>query len=96
MKKMYIDDLSLLEIIKLKSALVPTPASIGPPNLHEQPGLTLPPNRSILQHQLADLKEFTDRNKMKINVKKTKIMPFNTTKQLDFLPQLSFSNSSPL
>ena len=60
MKKKYVDDLSLLETIELKTALVPSTPIIGPPNLHEQPGLTLPPDRSILQHQLEDLLEFTD------------------------------------
>ena len=96
MKKKYVDDLSLLETIDLKTALVPSTPIIGPPNLHEQPGLTLPPDRSILQHQLDDLLEFTDTNKMKINFKKTKILPFNFSKKYDFLPQLSFPNCEPL
>ena len=96
MKKKYVDGLSLLETIELKTALVPSTPIIGPPNLHEQPGLTLPPDRSILQHQLEDLLEFTDTNKMKINFKKTKILPFNFSKKYDFLPQLSFLNCEPL
>lgn len=33
---------------------------------------------------------------MLINVKKTKIMPFNTCKNYDFLPQLFFPDSDPL
>ena len=80
------DDLSLLETIELKTALVPSTPIIGPPNLHEQPGLTLPPDRSILQHQLEDLLKFTDTNKMKINFEKTKILPFNFSKNLTFFP----------
>ena len=96
MKKKYVDDLSLLESINLKTALVPAPPIIGPPNLHEQPGLVLPADQSVLQHQLADLLVFTDDNKMKINFKKTKIIPFNTTKKYDFLPQLHFPGCEPL
>ena len=53
-------------------------------------------DQSVLQHQLADLLVFTNDNKMKINFKKTKILPFNTTKKYDFLPQLHFPGCDPL
>ena len=96
MKKKYVDDLSMLEALDLKSSLVPCPTIIGPLNLHEQPGLCLPPDQSILQHQLKDLLEFTINNKMKINFKKTKILPFNLSKKYDFLPQLFFPDHEPL
>ena len=86
----------MLEIIDLKTTLVPSPQIIGPPNLHERPGLSLPANQSILQHQLADLADFTVRNKMKINHKKTKVIPFNFSKKFDFLPQLHFPSCDPL
>ena len=33
---------------------------------------------------------------MKINFKKTKILPFNLSKKFDFLPQLNFPNCEPL
>ena len=82
MKKKYVDDLSLLESINLKTSLLPYPVLIGPRNFHELPGLYLPPEKSTLQHQLSDLLAFTEANKMKINTKKTKIMPFNLTKKL--------------
>ena len=77
MKKKYVDDLSLIEAIDLKSMLVPSTPIFGPPKLHEIPGLHLPPEQSILQHQLADHLDFTEANTMKINSKKTKIIPFN-------------------
>jgi hypothetical protein len=96
MKKKYVDDLSLLEAIDLKSMLVPSIPIFGPPNLHEIPGLHLPPEQSILQHQLADLLDFTEANKMKINSKKTKIIPFNLSKKNDFLPQLNLPNCPPI
>ena len=69
---------------------------IGPPNQHAQPGLHLPTDQSVLQHQLADLLVFTNENKMKINFKKTKILPFNVSKKYDFLPQLYFPQNEPL
>ena len=95
-KKKYVDDLSLLESLYLQRVLVPSAPIIGPPNEHEQSGLHLPPNYSILQHQLADLLDFTNSNKMKINFKKMKILPFNTCKKYEFLPHINFPNSEPL
>ena len=96
LKKKYVDDLSMLEKIDLKSSLKLANPIIGPPNYHEIPGLFLPPNMSILQHQLEDLVTYTHKNGMKINMKKTKIMIFNFSKKFDFLPQLSFPGSDPL
>ena len=90
------DDLTLLECIDLKSTLVPAASIVGPPNLHEIPGLSLPVEQSVLQHQLADLLDFTNENKMKINFKKTKVIPFNFSKKFDFLPQLHFPDHQPL
>ena len=90
LKKKYVDDLTLLEAISLPTTLVPAPPFIGPPNIHEMPQLALPPDLSILQHQLADLAMFTEENKMKINHKKTKILPFNFSKKFDFLPRPHF------
>ena len=95
LKKKYVDDLSLLESINLRMSLIPSTPIIGPPNLHEIPGLSLPASLSVLQHQLADLANFTSINKMRIN-KKTKVMPFNFSKKFDFLPQVSFPGCEPL
>ena len=86
----------MLEKVSLKSALVPLPRIIGPLNFHESSGLTLPPDNSILQHQLADLDYFTAKTKMKINYKKTKIISFNFSKKFSFVPQLGFPNTDPL
>ena len=77
-------------------SLIPSTPIIGPSKYHEQPGLILPADQSVLQHQLADLLAFTDENLMRINLKKTKILPFNTTKKFDFLTQLNFPGSDPL
>ena len=86
----------MLERVDLAATLVPAPPIIGPANFHERPGLSLPPDQSILWHQLADILNFTDSNKMKINHQKTKIMPFNFSKKYDFLPQLHFPDNDPL
>ena len=96
MKKKYVDDLSMLESLNLKMTLVPSSTIIGPRNIHETSGLHLPVENSVLHHQLADLAEFTEKNKMKINIKKSKIISFNLTKIYDFLPQLFFPHCDPL
>ena len=90
-KKIYIDDLTLMEAIKLKGTLVPmTPQMIGPLEFHSRCGLVLPADRSILQHQLEDIYNFTVDNMMMVNKKKTVIMPFNFTNLYDFVPTLTF------
>ena len=94
--KKFVDDLTLLEVVKLKNNLVPKEVIIGPPNYHERHGLHFPAENTILQHKLEDLLAFTQENEMKINVKKTNIIPFNFTKSLDFIPQLSFPGEDPI
>ena len=60
-------------------------------------GLYLPAEQSVLHHQLADMVAFTkNKNKMNINSKKTKIIPFNFTKKFNFLPQLNLPGADPL
>ena len=59
-KKIYIDDLSELEVVALKKTLVKMdPAFIGLLNFHERCGLVLPPDKSLLQHKLGDIQKFT-------------------------------------
>ena len=92
----FVDDLTLLEVVKLKGNLVPQDTFIGPPNYHERHGLKFPPESIIIQHKLEDLLKFTEENKMKINLKKTKIIPFNFSKSMDFIPELHFPGGESL
>ena len=94
--KKFVDDLTMMEVVNLKENLVQKLPTIGPLNFHERHGLDLPRERSILQHKLDDLLQFTNKNKMMINAKKTNIMPFNFTKSLDFIPNLSFPGGDQL
>ena len=94
--KKFVDDLTLLEVINLKGSLIAKEPFIGPPNFHERHGLCLPPEKTILQHKLEDLLRFTTDNEMKINAKKTNIIPFNFTKSMDFIPELSFPGGKQL
>ena len=91
MKKIYIDDLSILDSINLRNSLLPiSPTFIGPMNYHEGCQKYLPLDQSILQHKLEDMQNFTNKNLMLINKKKTMIMPFNFCKTYDFVPALKF------
>ena len=94
-KKLYIDDLTELEAVDLKS-LVPIEPFIGPLNYHERCGLSLPPEKSILQHKLADMQRFTKENMMLINKKKTVIMAFNFSTSRDFIPRLNLPGEDEL
>ena len=94
-KKLFVDDLTLLEKISLSSLIEDKPF-IGPQPYHGRFNLTQPPNESILQHQLQDLVKYTKENHMVLNSKKTKCIPFNNSQTKDFIPKLSVEEVSNL
>ena len=94
-KKSFIDDLTLLEKVSL-SQLIEKKRIIGPLNYHDRFNLTLPHNRSILQHQVGDLQIFTKERHMKLNNKKTKCIPFNNSLTKDFMPQIWIEDNEAL
>ena len=67
---------------------------IGPLNYHDRFNLAIPPHKSILQHQLQDLKVFTKQHHMILNSRKSKCIPFNSLKSKDFMPQLELEDGS--
>ena len=90
-KNSFIDDLTMLEKMSL-SKLVQKERIIGPLNFHDRFNLVMPESESILQHQLADLKDYTSRHHMVLNHKKTKCIPFISSKTKDFMPQLNVND----
>ena len=56
----------------------------------------MPPEQSILQHQLQDLLRFTKEHSMVLNAKKTKVFSFINSKTRDFFPQLSIEPGNQL
>ena len=94
-KKSYIDDLTLLEKVSL-SDLKEKVRIIGPLDYHDRFNLTLPQEKSILQHQLEDLVRYTAEQSMVLNKKKTKCLPFILSQTKDFLPQLKLEEGSAL
>ena len=89
MHALYIDDLSEAEAIELKKEL------INDPVIHERTQQVLP-NGSILQKNLEKIEDFTDRNQMKINPAKSKVMIFNKSRTYDFPPELFFKDGQIL
>ena len=95
MHALYIDDLSEAEAINLKKRLINDPVVRPfPLNYHERTQHVLPV--STLQNQLCKIEDFTDRNMMKINSSKSKIMIFNKSKNYDFPPEYAFKDGKNL
>ena len=65
-----------------------------PLNYHERTGHVLTCQSNFLQNTLDDLQEFTNDNLMKINISKTNVMLFNTSRNFDFPPELKLSGSA--
>ena len=92
-KKSYVDDLTLLEKVSLFD-LQKRERIIGPLDYHDRFNLALPPEQSILQHQLEDLVRYTSEQSMVLNEKKTKCLPFIFSQTKDFQPRLSLEEGS--
>ena len=78
------------------SHLIQKKRNIGPLNYHDRFNLMLPRNRSILQHQVSDLKIFTQQQHMKLNSRKTKCMPFISSLTKDVMRQISIEDDETL
>ena len=90
----YVDDLTLLESIKLRDQLmkVPESAVTHPVPYRARTGHVFPLTNSEVYKQLRATEEYANQNKMKINYTKTKTMLFNNCKNLDFLPELEVAD----
>jgi hypothetical protein len=92
-KKSFIDDLTLLEKVSLND-LQQKARIIGPLNFHDRFNLTLPPEKSILQHQMQDMQIYTSDRHMKLNSSKTRCIPFNNSETRDFMPQIQLEEGT--
>ena len=84
----YIDDASQARSINLNEDLssINTHNRPRPLEFWEHSGHIIKQSHNHLQNDLNNLKQFTDRNLMVVNQKKTLIMKFNFHKKLDFPP----------
>ena len=75
------------EVLNLKEILQPVEDNlVGPRTFHDRHGLVNSSNTK-LQSRLKNIEKHTEIQKMKINTKKTKIIPFNFTRNYDFIPR---------
>ena len=85
----YIDDLSLLRAINLKSSLSPDPQDRPRPLAYnERTQQVLSSSDNPMQEELDNLTIFASENLMKIKEKKTNVMKFSFSRSYDFPPEL--------
>ena len=92
----YVDDLTVAEALNLKQKLKNDPEKTWeePINYHSRTKQILPSHESKVQEQLNKLHEYAIENEMKINIDKSKVMLFNTSKTRDFSPELKLDNDT--
>ena len=84
----FVDDLTVAEAVKMKQDLtsIPPESRPLPDAYHSRTGHILPESKSKVYNQLQKTQLYCKENQMKINFKKTKMMLFNPSKTLDFMP----------
>ena len=85
----YVDDMTIAESIKLKDVLVSVPDRPLPDNFHARTGHALPAEKSNVYKQLISTNQYAEKNEMKLNFKKTKLMIFNSGRNMDFMPDMN-------
>ena len=89
----YQDDLSLGEVINLKTQLCQSSDMSGPKTYHDRNYLELQPQTSKIQKQLNDLYKYVIDHNMSVNSQKTQIFPINFSRKYDFIPKLSYNSN---
>jgi hypothetical protein len=77
------------EALDLKTCLETDKNQVRPLTYHNRTEQSLPPENSKVQAQLNEIEKYARDNEIKVNIKKTKIMLFNTAKIRDFTPDLN-------
>ena len=90
----YVDDLTILEAINLKEALIPNPGRPLPDSYHARLGLKLDESKSKVYDQIMKTENYAHENDMKLNTAKCKIIVFNPTVTYDFVPELQVEGNS--
>ena len=91
----YVDDLALAEAIDMKTQLthVPVEERTLPDAYRARTGHKLINEKSNVYDQLKKTQLYADQNKMKLNIKKTKLMLFNPCSSKDFMPEIVINNT---
>ena len=90
----YVDDLTIAEAVKLKKSVNFTPVTDRPQpdSYHARTGHSLKPELSSVFKQIKEVEQYSVKNEMKINQKKTKFLLFNNSKIIDFMPKFTLGN----
>ena len=90
----YVDDHTFAEAINLKQNLQPCPPEeiCRPLNFHNRTGNFLPDGVSIMNQELDKLTRYTEELQMEINIRKSKVMPFNPHRKYDFMPEVKINS----
>ena len=90
----YVDDLTIAESVDLKSLEVkPSDQRILPEDFHSRTGHNIITEKFSFVTQIDSIQNYANRNKMKVNLKKTKIILVNPSKTYDFLPNVKFQEN---
>ena len=94
----FVDDLTMLKSIDLKSQLRKASEStmVRPLNYHERTEHFLPVEYNEMQIEMNNLQDFCSTKKMVINSKKTKVMLFNSKTAMDFQPEVCLKAGNSL
>ena len=91
----YVDDLSLAEAVELNTLQdIPVSSRPQPDQYHARTGHILKPEDSRVYNQLIKTQKYAVQNGMKINPKKTKLILFNPSKKIDFMPKFPFNEEN--
>ena len=85
----FMDDATCQELIDINSTVVSNIDRSGPLPFWESSGKILPPQNSLLQNEINNVKRISDEREMKLNAKKTFLFVVNFTKIHQFKPHLS-------
>ena len=91
----YVDDLLVAEAVNLKENLenIPPQERILPDDFHTRTGHHLPVEKSEVYEQLLKTKKYAEENQMQLNLKKTKLMLFNPSRNWDFYPHFNIEGN---
>ena len=90
----YVDDMTVLEAINLKEAMIHNQGRPLPDPWHARLGQKLDPTKSKVYKQISEIQKYAMSNKMKLNLNKCKFMLFNPTNNYDFIPELEAEGQS--
>ena len=91
----YVDDLAIAEGVNMKTQLttVPLAERPQPDTFRARTGHQLDTETSKVFSQLKQIQKYSQENKMKLNVPKTKLMLFNPCRTKDFMPEMKINNT---